>query len=70
MAGLVTASRVYPTCGASYMRNSGKRELRAIHVFIIARKQDVDARAKPGHDESNMGSGPHTTPSVEYSICR
>jgi hypothetical protein len=23
----------------------------AIHVFFAARKQDVDARDKPGHDE-------------------
>jgi len=23
----------------------------AIHVFDAARKEDVDARAKPGHDE-------------------
>jgi len=28
MAGLVTASRVYPTCGTRLVRNSGKPELR------------------------------------------
>jgi hypothetical protein len=23
----------------------------AVHVFLIARRQDVDARDEPGHDE-------------------
>ena len=50
MAGLVTASRVYPTCGTSLVQNSGKPEFCAIHVFV-ATKQDVDARHKAGHDE-------------------
>jgi hypothetical protein len=50
MAGLVTASRVYPTCGI-YMRNSGRPELRAIHAFGNTGKEDVDARNKSGHDE-------------------
>jgi hypothetical protein len=26
----------------------------AIHVFLLAAKQDVDARDKPGHDEREI----------------
>src|SRR5262245_53566618 len=61
MAGLVTASRVYPTCGAQYTCNSGKPELRC-HPRLALRPKDVDARdisafharlrrAMRGHDE-------------------
>jgi hypothetical protein len=37
MAGLVTASRIYPDLRRFVLRNSGKPELRAIHVFGAAR---------------------------------
>ena len=38
MAGLVTAGRVYPTCGGLIVQNSGKPEPGAIHVFLAAPK--------------------------------
>jgi hypothetical protein len=50
MAGLVIASRVYPTCAKQFMRKSGKPDFRCIHVFLLASPQDVDARVKPAHD--------------------
>jgi hypothetical protein len=34
MAGLVTASRVHPTCGTSIVQNSGSPSSGAIHVFV------------------------------------
>jgi hypothetical protein len=59
MAGLDTASRVYPTCGTSIVRNSGKPELRC-HPRLSPheeKKQDVDARHKAGHDEYGVMAG-------------
>jgi len=53
MAGLVTESRVYPTFGHQYLRNSGTPESDAIHVFCRT-KQVVDARVKPAHDGDRM----------------
>src|SRR5262249_39677079 len=50
MAGLVTASRGYPTCGTQLVRNSGKAELRCHPRLCLFEKQDVDARHKAGHD--------------------
>jgi len=50
MAGLVTASRVYPTC-ATYKRGTrASPGSGAIHVSAASKKKDVDARDKPGHD--------------------
>jgi hypothetical protein len=46
-AGLDTARRVYPTCGAQYCGTRVKPELRAIHPF----RKKMDARVKPAHDE-------------------
>ena len=42
MAGLVTASRVHPTCGVILI---------AIHVLLVGQKEGVDARREAGHDE-------------------
>src|SRR5262245_8336939 len=33
----------------------------AIHVFVDRRKEDVDARVKPGHDEGKIGLRPRST---------
>src|SRR6478672_10679964 len=54
MAGLVTASRVYSTCGViNYWRNSRKHELRVPSTSCFTELQkDVDARNKVGHDKS------------------
>ena len=39
----------------------------AIHVFGVARKEEVDARVKPGHDGGESGAcAPYSPP----SICR
>jgi hypothetical protein len=40
--------RACPACGAEALRRG---EGPAIHVFIAAKKKDVDARHKAGHDE-------------------
>src|SRR6266566_4486104 len=62
IAGLDTASRACPTCGASILRNSGLPEFRAIHpldeAFFLMDARVVSAftrvlrRAMPAHDES------------------
>jgi len=53
MAGLVTASRVYSTCGViNYWRNSRKHELRVPSTSCFTEQKDVDARHKVGHDKS------------------
>jgi hypothetical protein len=45
IAGLDTASRVYPTCGALTLRNSGKPEFRfAIHPLRNDCRERMDAR--------------------------
>jgi hypothetical protein len=47
MAGLVTASRVYPTCGTQCRGTRASPSSDAIHVFKTVRdRQDVDARHK------------------------
>src|SRR6266550_2736118 len=43
MAGLVTARRVYPTCGAQRCATRASPSCGAIHVFACGAK-DVDAR--------------------------
>src|SRR5262245_14350931 len=47
IAGLDTASRVYPTCGSQYCRTRASPSFGAIHLF----RKTMDARVKPGHDE-------------------
>src|SRR5919197_4049498 len=49
IAGLVIASRVYPTCDALYCGTRAGPSSDAIHIFVEATK-DVDARDKRGHD--------------------
>jgi hypothetical protein len=53
MAGLIIASRVYPTCGFAKMRTSGSPD--AIHAFLDANprllQKDMAARHKVGHDD-------------------
>jgi mono/diheme cytochrome c family protein len=55
MAGLVTASRVYPTCcahGCGGTRAGPSSD--AIHVLARSKdSEDVDARHKAGHDEAS-----------------
>src|SRR5215471_17230149 len=47
MPALVTASRVYPTCGGLILRNSGKPEFPAASTsFMAGRTLDVDGRDK------------------------
>src|SRR5215211_9340174 len=53
MPGLVTASRMFPTCGT--LKSSGTREhprsSSGVHVFRTSRTtENVDGRDKPGHD--------------------
>src|SRR6266568_4100653 len=57
MAGLVTASRVYPTCVALDCATRASPSCVAIHVFVASAKQDVDARPKAGHDEPKIETG-------------
>src|SRR5437867_4876193 len=50
MAGLVTASRVYPTCALNDAQLGGP-SCGATYVFLREHpKEDVDARHKAGHD--------------------
>jgi hypothetical protein len=46
IAGLDTARRVYPTCGAQYCGTRAEPEFRGIHPF----RKKMDARAEPAHD--------------------
>jgi hypothetical protein len=59
MAGLVTTSPVYRTCGdlSHSVPSSGGPELGAIHVLPDGCK-DVDARDKRGHDEAKRPGSP------------
>jgi hypothetical protein len=60
MAGLVTAGRVYPTCGTVIMRKSGKPDFRCHPRLYLQRREDVDARHKAGHDGGEVMRLPNT----------
>ncbi len=48
MAGLDTASRVYPTCGTFYGATPASRSCGAIHVFSSANKKTWTPGTSPG----------------------
>ena len=54
MPGLVTASRVYPSCGTHLVPNSGRPEFGCIHDFLRWLDKDVDGRHEAGHDETRQ----------------
>src|SRR4051812_13850373 len=51
MAGLVTASRVYPTCGTLKSAEFGHPRIPVPSTSSLEAQKDVDARHKAGHDE-------------------
>src|SRR5215831_10141090 len=53
MAGLGTASQVYPTCGTQSCATRGKPELRCHPRLCGQTKKDVDARDKRGNERSS-----------------
>jgi hypothetical protein len=55
MAGLVTASRIYPTCGIQPCESRAGPTFAAIYVSLPSMNKAVDARRKAGHDGGEGG---------------
>src|SRR5258706_16710 len=54
MAGLDTASRVYPTCGTHMIAELGQARVPLPSTTLVTAKTDVDARPKAGHDDGEV----------------